>query len=450
MLVAYTFTQALGNNAEGDVIQLEPEQAAGLVEAGILAESTAEDVQGPDVEEAPDETETLAKGIQAKAEEALIKATQSALLKSTAKAQKKAKPSLSMPAQVKVPEFKTLGDFAHCVFKAPFDGSAMGKLMRQKSPTGLQTGDNADGGYLVPPEFSDKIWERIYSEESLLPKTTIFPVKGNILNVRVNSETSRVNGSRWGGLRAYWMTEGAQHTSSMPNFDNIQLQLSKLGVFIYSTDELLADNAYSLETYLYNLVPQEINFAINNAILNGDGDGEPTGIIADTATVVQAAEGSQSATTLVWKNIVKMYSRMHGSCLKNAVWLINQDVLPQLHQIQDDNGNALYVPNNGYMNHMEFAPAGLLYGRPVFLQESCATLGTKGDIVFADLSQYLVIKKDVQAATSIHLRFDYDESVFRFVFRMDGKPGWTSALTPFKGTNTQSYAVVLESRTASS
>ena len=99
------------------------------------------------------------------------------------------------------------------------------------------------------------------------------------------------------------------------------------------------------------------------------------------------------------------------------------------------------------------ADAGLyqstLLGRPVVPIEHCATLGPVGDIIFADMSQYLYGRKaqGIEMATSIHLRFDYDQTTFRFVFRVDGKPWWRTALTPYKGTgNTQSPFVALATR----
>ena len=79
--------------------------------------------------------------------------------------------------------------------------------------------------------------------------------------------------------------------------------------------------------------------------------------------------------------------------------------------------------------------------------EHADTVGTVGDIVLADLSQYLMIdKENIESAVSIHVRFIYDESTFRFVYRVDGAPWWNSALTPFKGTNTQSPFVALATR----
>ena len=86
-------------------------------------------------------------------------------------------------------------------------------------------------------------------------------------------------------------------------------------------------------------------------------------------------------------------------------------------------------------------PANLAQGRPlstlmgmgVEVVEQCQTLGTKGDIYLADWSQFIAITKGgMQSASSIHVQFTTDETVFRFVLRVGGQPVWQSALTPFK------------------
>ncbi|HEY4712374.1 MAG TPA: phage major capsid protein, partial [Dehalococcoidia bacterium] len=93
------------------------------------------------------------------------------------------------------------------------------------------------------------------------------------------------------------------------------------------------------------------------------------------------------------------------------------------------------------------APYGTLFGKPVIPCEQAATLGTAGDIILADLSQYLMIDKgSLQSASSIHVKFTTDETAFRFTYRCDGQPLWKTVLTPYKGTgNTQSPFIVLNS-----
>jgi HK97 family phage major capsid protein len=93
------------------------------------------------------------------------------------------------------------------------------------------------------------------------------------------------------------------------------------------------------------------------------------------------------------------------------------------------------------------SPYNTILGRPVIPIEQCATLGTVGDIIFADLRGYvLATKGGIQADMSIHVKFVYDESVFRFVMRLDGQPLRESALTPYKGSSTLSHFVALATR----
>ena len=92
-----------------------------------------------------------------------------------------------------------------------------------------------------------------------------------------NSETSRADGSRWGGTLGYWEGEAQQLTGSRPKFRNLQLRLKKLLVFTYVTNELLMDSATALEQYLGRVAAQEITFKITNASINGTGAGMPLG-----------------------------------------------------------------------------------------------------------------------------------------------------------------------------
>jgi HK97 family phage major capsid protein len=107
-------------------------------------------------------------------------------------------------------------------------------------------------------------------------------------------------------------------------------------------------------------------------------------------------------------------------------------------------GTPVYMPPGG----LSAAPYGTLMGRPVIPVEQCSTLGTVGDIVLADMSQYLLIDKGgIQSAVSMHVQFANDETVLRFVYRVDGQSLWSDDLTPYQGTNTVSPFVALASRT---
>jgi len=102
----------------------------------------------------------------------------------------------------------------------------------------------------------------------------------------------------------------------------------------------------------------------------------------------------------------------------SSVWVANPAVLPQLCTMAlsvGTGGVAVYMPANGAAGK----PYDTLFGRPIIWNEQCSALGTVGDILLCDWSQYLVGQKSgaeagVQFDTSIHLKFDYDQTAFRF------------------------------------
>ncbi len=345
--------------------------------------------------------------------------------------------------------FKHFGEFALAVRDACQPGKRPDDRLAliTKAASGMGENTGADGGFLVPTEFVQKLLDRVYSPSNLLGMTDSYTVSSNVIAFPRSAETSRANGSRWGGVRAYWRDEGEQATATKAAFGRLQLTLRKLFVMINATDELLSDvQGIALEQYLFRVASEEINFVVSDAILNGSGAGQPLGILNSAPLITVAKEGGQAAATVVTANILKMWSRLWAPCRQNAVWLIHQDIEPQLHTMTIGSGGAdivAYLPPGGLSDR----PYATLMGRPVIPVEWCSTLGTVGDIVLADLRHYVTATKgQIESAMSIHLRFDYDESVFRFIFRVDGAPWWTAALTPFKGSNTQSCFVTLETR----
>jgi len=172
---------------------------------------------------------------------------------------------------------------------------------------------------------------------------------------------------------------------------------------------------------------------INDDILNGLGVGGPLGIMASGALVTITKEGGQLADTVVTQNIFKMWARLHPRSKSNAVWYINTDVTPQLYGLNltvGTGGMPMYMAPGSLPN----APSGALLGRPVVETEFSPSVGDAGCILLADMSQYIMIDKDVQAASSIHVQFLTDQVAFRFVYRCDGQPKIAAPLTPYKGT----------------
>ncbi len=316
----------------------------------------------------------------------------------------------------------------------------------KKAATGMGELVGSDGGFLVPPQYSTKIFERVYSENNLLAKTDQYTAAGNVMVFPRNNESSRATGSRWGGVRAYWVQEGSTGTASAPTFGQLRLQLNKLMCLARVTEELLKDSSTSLESYLTRVFALEIGFTANNALYRGTGAGQPLGILNAPCAVTVSKESGQSAATVIPLNIAKMWSRRFAlGPTGSYVWLINQDVLPQLYLMTLGIGTAgvtTFMPPGG----LSGAPYSTLMGAPILEVEFASTLGTVGDIALVDMSQVVSITQGMQSMTSMHVYFTTDEQAFRTTFRLDAAPWQASALTPFQGTNTQSPIVLLQTR----
>jgi HK97 family phage major capsid protein len=263
--------------------------------------------------------------------------------------------------------------------------------------------------------------------------------------VNALNETSRASGSRWGGLQAYWTAESAEKEKSKPDFRQVELQTKKATILLYLTDELLED-VEALQSYCTDLMEAEISWTIDEALINGTGAGQPLGILNSPAKVAVNKQTGQVANSIVVENVLDMWARLLPGSARNSVWFVNQDALPQLYTMGITIGVAgspLFQPAGG----LSQSPYNTLLGRPVIPCEHCQTLGTEGDLILSDMSQYLLATKGgLQIASSIHVRFIYDESVLRAVFRVDGSPLLAAPITPAKGANDLSAWITLQSR----
>jgi HK97 family phage major capsid protein len=139
-----------------------------------------------------------------------------------------------------------------------------------------------------------------------------------------------------------------------------------------------------------------------------------------------------------------MYAQWCGN-RGSGVWVVNRDTFPQLAKLSIDSGTA-GSPVGLIQQNIAGEPYTRMLGMPILEMEQAQTLGAKGDIYLIDTSQYLLIDKALRGASSIHLKFDYNETAFRWVYRVDGQPKQDSSYTAFKGANSLSPFVTLEAR----
>lgn len=338
--------------------------------------------------------------------------------------------------------FKTPREFMLSVLDAGM-GRKVDKRLEMLTVGSDEGRGNSDpaGGFLIPQGFSPDLLKITAENDPTAGLTTKLPMDRPIVKIPARVDTNHTS-SVSGGLTFTRRPETVAATSSQLTMSQVTMEAHTLMGLSYATEELLVDSPTSFAALLTACFGEQYAGHMLNERLNGTGVGEFTGIVNAACVVSQAKETGQAAATIQYENVLKMRSRCWGYA--SAVWLSNHDCMPQLmlmNQSVGVGGLPVWQPS-AREDHPD-----ILLGRPLVFTEFCQTVGTVGDLVLGNWSQYLEgTYQPMQSAESMHVRFVNHERTFKFWTRNAGQPWWKAALTPAKSTTTLSPFVTLATR----
>lgn len=223
-------------------------------------------------------------------------------------------------------------------------------------------------------------------------------------------------GHMFGGMNFSWIEEGGEKPETDANLKAITLTPHEIAGFVTVTDKLLR-NWQASAAFIENLMRGGVNAAEDYAFLRGNGVTQPLGAInAPAMKYINRA----TANSVTYLDLVEMVARllMRGG---TPVWSMPQGALTKIATLTDPEGHYIWKANavDGF--------AGTLLGYPVRWNNRNPLLGTKGDIILADWSYYLI--KDGSGpfvAASEHVKFTSNKTVIKIFWNVDGAP-WLHA-----------------------
>ena len=342
--------------------------------------------------------------------------------------------------------FASLGEQLQAIVSAAKTHTADKRLLQVNNAVkGANEGVDADGGFALQEDFAGQILETAVSTGDILSRVDSYTVGANSNAARwLMIDETDVSASVFGGVQMYWAAEGAAVAASRPRFKEMKLDLEKMMGFAYATDELLQDAAF-MTGFFGTAFTLATNRLLEDSIISGDGEGKPTGILKSGALITVEAEAGQAAETLTAKNILRMWSRALMKGRRNAVWLMHPDLEDQLPQLMLGD-KPIWMPEGG----LSGAQFQTILGRPVLFNDNCQAIGAAGDVLLADLKQYMLLRKGTAKQDwSMHVEFLTDQHCFRMVLRCNGTPKATAPVTLKNSKRTRSPFVTLAARGAS-
>ncbi|MET7944279.1 phage major capsid protein [Streptomyces sp. NPDC005302] len=303
----------------------------------------------------------------------------------------------------------------------------------------------ADGGFLVPETLRSQLLQIALESSVVRSRATVVPMETARVPFPMIDSTTSV-GSVFGGMIGYWGEEGAALIESSPKFGRAVLDAKKLTGFALVPNELLQDSLISFAALIETLWPQALAFFEDIAFMSGSGVGEPSGFLGagNGAAVPVTKEVGQTAGSIVVENVIKMYSRMLPSSLARGIWVCSPEAIPELYTM------ALSVGTGGgpVMLTNVAGPAPMtIFGRPLVVSEKAGRLGARSDLSFVDLSYYLIgDRQQMSADSSTEYKFGNDQTAYRIIQRVDGRPWLKNPITPANGGPALSPFVEIEAR----
>lgn len=260
--------------------------------------------------------------------------------------------------------------------------------------------DPTTGGFLAPPEFVDKIIEKIVE---------FSPIR-EIASVRKTSQAMVQIPVDTGDPTFGWVAELGDAQSTRITFGLETINTHSISGVVLITRRDLEDVKFDLENFLIDKATRGFAKVEGNAFINGNSVEKPEGILFNSKIPIIK---SGHATSITNPDVLfNMLYSLKEAYAKNATWIMNRSTLGFLRTMKDSENRYIWSLD-GIVNG---APSTLL-GLPYVICPDMPNIGAGSfPIVLGDFaSGYLIVDREDIAV----LRDPYSQAtqgVIRFIF----------------------------------
>lgn len=258
-------------------------------------------------------------------------------------------------------------------------------LTGQPIPANLTNVDantkTTDTSAAIPTTTLQKIYEKIEATGMILPRVTRTSYQGG---VSVPTSSAKPTAS--------WVAEGAGSDTQKKALGSITFGYYKLRCAIRMSLEVTITTYPMFEAQFVANVSEAMIKAMEKAIIDGSGSGQPKGILKETVVTGQNIDIAAATTALTYKDLVDAEAALPQAYDAGAVWCMSKKTfMQQIVGMVDDNKQPVARVNYG----LNGKPVYSLFGREIVLVGDYLptfTATVQADTIFAfifDFKDYL-------------------------------------------------------------
>jgi HK97 family phage major capsid protein len=284
----------------------------------------------------------------------------------------------------------------------------------------LQTGVDADGGYLVPETYETEILKLQYNLDPMRRLATVRS-SGSLANIPLQRS----------GVTFGWVDELGIYPSGSPTLGRVVLSAFKNGGMVFASEEEIQDAATDVGAFVAEVGAQAMTDLESPSFYTGNGAKKPLGIFSTTEVggiTVEGVTGGVSATPVItFDNFIDIQHKLKRSYRDRATWLLSDDMVKAVRKLKDSEGLYIWQPS------VVVGQPDRILGRPVEVSDYVPSMAVSTKtIVFGDIKAYRIQDRLGMQVKRLDEKYaDEGKIAWRFTKRVDARLTDANAIVTF-------------------
>lgn len=287
-------------------------------------------------------------------------------------------------------------------YRSAFLKKLQGRKLNEKEERAMTTAA-ASGGAAIPTTTLNRIEEMLRQTSALYNLVDVLNIPG-YLAIPVEDTVND----------ASWVAEGENSTDSNDKLKSVNFAAYKLIRTISITAEVSKMTVSAFENWIVKKITDRMAMAIENAILNGTGNGQPKGILTENITKLESNEKDKFG----YEDICKIMANLKAGYKKGSAFVVNTQTLWNDIATIKIGDNLVFIPD------ATGEYSGRIFGKPVIEDEFIE----EGKILYGLFDKYTINwNENINVTSDDSAEFRSGNRVYRGMALVDGKTVNTEA-----------------------